>query len=64
MKRALAGIAVISAVLVPGQLIAATAASANPNTGSGCTSSQPPTCSPGAGVLVGLLDLLNTGSAK
>ncbi|MEU2033021.1 hypothetical protein [Nocardia amamiensis] len=72
MKRSLAGLAVVGALLIPGHFAtaAATAApapmadSGSSSTGSGCTSSQPPTCSsPLAYLFVQLVEAFATGSA-
>ncbi|MFI9506709.1 hypothetical protein [Nocardia sp. NPDC052566] len=73
MKRSIAGIVLAGALLVPGQLVSATSASAAAeapaavaDSGSGgCTSAQPPTCSSGlAKVLVDVLSAISTGSSK
>ncbi|WP_067546992.1 hypothetical protein [Nocardia crassostreae] len=69
MKKRMAGVVLASALLFPVQAAVAGAAPVSPigssgssDTGSGCTSSQPPTCSsPLAKILV---DLLTTGSAS
>ncbi|WP_330233399.1 hypothetical protein OHA40_13570 [Nocardia sp. NBC_00508] len=72
MKRALAGLVVAGALLIPGHFATATATaspapvadSGSSSTGSGCTSSQPPTCSsPLAYLFIQLVEALATGSA-
>ncbi|WP_067478169.1 hypothetical protein [Nocardia amamiensis] len=72
MKRSLSGLAVVGALLIPGHFATATASAApatvadsgSASTGSGCTSSQPPTCSsPLAYLFVQLVEVLATGSA-
>ncbi|GAB4589582.1 hypothetical protein [Nocardia sp. IFM 10818] len=69
MKKRMAGVALAGALLFPVQAAVAGAAPVSPivgssgsgDTGSGCTSSQPPTCSsPLAKVII---ELLTTGSA-
>ncbi|UAK33618.1 hypothetical protein K8O92_06655 [Nocardia asteroides] len=71
MKRSFAGFVVAGALLIAGQFAPAVATAApvadsgSANTGSGCTSSQPPTCSsPLASLLVQIIQAVNTGSAN